>query len=307
MKSSGLMFEETERHTKHERYEEYERHVWDTSISHSDPSLDFYPRKTHGRKPKPLLKKVKVVVLFDECNGMDGVASMDYANALKSDVGFKTLDYGQSMDCDLGMKHQGGRDGMKDQEAPKEKDRRKDKKKNKNEKSEKMGKNERTPAQKIVNKKLHTFARDWVEKYIFLAHKFLELKSSGHIPSSEIFPWNTNKSFMYAKNCIKTLYLQLVLLHYGGVIVWKRNSSSEDHFFGIESFVILRDQRGVFDSCAVPSICSKQYPAKKGLAKLWSTCGFVEKLDTRDGSLVYTYLASEREKQRKTFATELRH
>jgi hypothetical protein len=172
-------------------------------------------------------------------------------------------------------------------------------------------KKERSPQQKKVNQILHTHAKHWVEKYHFLEAKFMELRCRGIILRSEVFPWNTNESFMYSKNSIKCVYLQLVLLFYGGIIQWCRSESSCFFFYGIESFVVPKEHRGVFDSCAVGSICSKEYNtpctgdgglSKKGLVKLWSTCGFIETLDKENGSLVYKYSAVEREKQRKHFA-----
>lgn len=169
----------------------------------------------------------------------------------------------------------------------------------------------RSPQQMKVNQKLHTHAKHWVERLHFLESKFMELRCMGVIAKSEFFPWNTNESFMYSKNSIKCVYLQLLLLYYGGIIQWCRSESSGSFFYGIESFVVPKEHRAVFDSCAVGSICSKEYKtpstgdgglSKKGLVKLWSTCGFIETLDKENGSLVYKYSAAERDKQRKHFA-----
>lgn len=265
---SGLSLIEMDQKEQHLKEEQ---HVWDTAIAHMDSTFDIC------KKPKCVLKTVKVIVLFQE--GMQ----MKYASVLNGNVDMvPVLNTMPIINKVPIMKKMNKADDGKNEKL--------------------KGKKDRTVAQKIVNKKLHTFAQGWVEKFKYLERKFLELRAIGEIPAKEFFPWNTNKSFMQAKNCIKTVYLQLVLLHHGGVIECKRTLNTEDYFFGIESFVILRDQRAVFDSCAVPSICSKSYPAKKGLAKLWSTCGFVETKDVLNGSLTYKYYAFERDKQRKNFA-----
>lgn len=260
---------------KHEKAQ-----VFDTAIAHVHSYLDFFKRSCGVLLlKKPTAAPLKKPTLFKN----------EYGGYKRVKV---TVVYDESEPGQLFLHGSNGLDGLNSSEDLK-------------------SKKGRSPQQMKVNQKLHTHAKHWVERLHFLESKFMELRYMGLIAKSEFFPWNTNESFMYSKNSIKCVYLQLVLLYYGGIIQWCRSESSGSFFYGIESFVVPKEHRVVFDSCAVGSICSKEYKtpstgdgglSKKGLVKLWSTCGFIETLDKENGSLVYKYSAAERDKQRKHFA-----
>ncbi len=137
--------------------------------------------------------------------------------------------------------------------------------------------------------------KEWAARHRDTEEAFHAFMHAKGLDSS--LPWQVAGAARSSGNTQKVLYMELLMLHHAGAVRVELAPLAAEGLFGIVSIDVPPDGRPAFDAGSVPSIASVEGTARKSVAKIWKTAGFLEQRG-RDGALVYKFDCAVSEKQR---------